>query len=177
MYLEDLWSYGILFIGKSCHAPPPPNSKKHQTFTPLHKICIWTQIRKIKRKLNFNQSESRIKDLRLIFLICVQTQILCKGAIHLHYISRMHIAFNLLIQTSQLAKTLDFMVDTPWVNEKWRQIYLLCILFPAQKEYSMLKIMWQPGVDRQLVCVCGREEEFERLRIMETKMEGWRRWT
>ena len=27
-----------------------------------------------------NQSESRIKDLRLSFLICVQTQILCNGA-------------------------------------------------------------------------------------------------
>ena len=31
--------------------------------------------------LIFNQSESRIKDLRLIFLICIQTQILCNGAI------------------------------------------------------------------------------------------------
>ena len=54
--------------------------------TPLHKICVWTQIRKIKRKLSFNQSESRIMesrimDLRLIFLICVQTQILCNGAL------------------------------------------------------------------------------------------------
>ena len=46
---------------------------------PLHKTCVWTQIRKIKRKLIFNQSESRIKDLRLIFLICVQTQVLCNG--------------------------------------------------------------------------------------------------
>ena len=36
---------------------------------PLHKICVW----KIKRKLSFNQSESRIKGLRLIFLICDQT--------------------------------------------------------------------------------------------------------
>ena len=35
---------------------------------------------KIKRKLSFNQSESRIKGLRLIFLICVQTQIFCNGA-------------------------------------------------------------------------------------------------
>ena len=34
----------------------------------------------IKRKLSFNQSELRIKDLRLIFLICVQTQILCNRA-------------------------------------------------------------------------------------------------
>ena len=32
----------------------------------------WTQIRKIKCKLIFNQSELRIKHLRLIFLICVQ---------------------------------------------------------------------------------------------------------
>ena len=39
----------------------------------LHKICVWTQISKIKRKLIFNQSKSRIKDLRLIFLICDQT--------------------------------------------------------------------------------------------------------
>ena len=51
------------------------------TLAPLHKICVWTQIRKIKRKLIFNQSESRIKDLRLIFMICVQTQILCNGVI------------------------------------------------------------------------------------------------
>ena len=31
---------------------------------PLHKICVWTQIRKIKRNLIFNQSESRTMDLR-----------------------------------------------------------------------------------------------------------------
>ena len=46
----------------------------------LLKICFWTQITKIKCNLSFNQSESRIKDLRLIFLTCVQTQILCNGA-------------------------------------------------------------------------------------------------
>ena len=32
-------------------------------------------------KLIVNQSESRFKDLRLIFLICIQTQIWCNGAI------------------------------------------------------------------------------------------------
>ena len=37
----------------------------------LHKICVWTQIRQITRKLILNQSESCIKDLRLIFLLCV----------------------------------------------------------------------------------------------------------
>ena len=36
---------------------------------------------KNQTQIDFNQSESRIKDLRLIFLICVQTQILCNGAI------------------------------------------------------------------------------------------------
>ena len=51
-----------------------------ETKAPLHKICVWTQIRKIKRNLIFNQSESRINDLRLIFLICVQTHILCNRA-------------------------------------------------------------------------------------------------
>ena len=35
------------------------------------------QISKIKSSLIFNQSESRIKDLSLIFFFCVQTQILC----------------------------------------------------------------------------------------------------
>ena len=44
----------------------------------MHKICV--------NKTNqtqldfFSQSESCIKDLRLIFLICVQTQFLCNGA-------------------------------------------------------------------------------------------------
>ena len=51
---------------------------------PLHKIFVWTQIRKIKRKLIFSQSESRIKDLRLICLICVQMQLLCNGAMVPH---------------------------------------------------------------------------------------------
>ena len=32
----------------------------------LHKISVWTQVRKIKRNLSFNQLESCIKDLRLI---------------------------------------------------------------------------------------------------------------
>ena len=50
----------------------------------MHKICVWMQIRKIKSKLIFYQSEWRIKDLRLIFLICVQTQILCNGAYVTH---------------------------------------------------------------------------------------------
>ena len=55
---------------------------------PLHKICVWTQIRKIKRNLIFNQSESRINDLRLIFLICVQTQILCNRAYVAYHLTR-----------------------------------------------------------------------------------------
>ena len=36
----------------------------HVTLAPLHKICVWTQVGNIKRNLSFNQSESRIKDLR-----------------------------------------------------------------------------------------------------------------
>ena len=40
------------------------------TRAPLHKIWVWTQIRKIKCKLSFNQSESRINDLRLISVTC-----------------------------------------------------------------------------------------------------------
>ena len=35
----------------------------------------------VRQFCQFNQSESRINDLRLIFLICVQTQILCNRAI------------------------------------------------------------------------------------------------
>ena len=49
---------------------------------PLHKFCVWTQIRKIKRKLGFNQSESRIKDYAFDFPDLLKTQILCNGA---HY--------------------------------------------------------------------------------------------
>ena len=49
------------------------------TMAPLHKICVWTLVRKIKRSLSFNQSESRIKDLCSpnFFLTCVQIQLLC----------------------------------------------------------------------------------------------------
>ena len=48
---------------------------------PLHKIFIWTQIRKIKRKSVMRDSAWLKIHLHLIFLICVQTQILCTGAI------------------------------------------------------------------------------------------------
>ena len=47
--------------------------------TPLHKICVWTQMRKIKRKSLMRDSDWLEINLRLIFLICVQTQILCNG--------------------------------------------------------------------------------------------------
>ena len=48
---------------------------------PLHKTCVWTQVRKIKRKSLMRDSDWLKFNLRLIFLICVQTQILCNGAI------------------------------------------------------------------------------------------------
>ena len=51
-----------------------------RTMAPLHKICIWLQIRKIKRKSLMRDSDWLKINLRLIFLICVQTQILCNGA-------------------------------------------------------------------------------------------------
>ena len=47
---------------------------------PLHKMCVRTQIRKIKRKSLMRDSDWLKINLRLIFLICVQTQILCNGA-------------------------------------------------------------------------------------------------
>ena len=47
----------------------------------LRAICDWMQIRKITRNFSFNQSESGIKDLRLIFLTCIQTQIYETGPI------------------------------------------------------------------------------------------------
>ena len=65
-------SYGSCFL----------NTAPGKDIALLHKICVWTQIRKIKRKLNFNQSESRNKGLRFIFLTCVQTQISMQRAIY-----------------------------------------------------------------------------------------------
>ena len=50
------------------------------TMAPLHKICVWTQTRKIKRKSLMRNSDWLKINLRLIFLICVQTQVLCNGA-------------------------------------------------------------------------------------------------
>ena len=52
----------------------------HVFMAPLHKICVWSEIRKIKRKPLMRDSDWLKLNLRLIFLICVQTQILCKGA-------------------------------------------------------------------------------------------------
>ena len=42
------------------------------SMAPLHKICVWTQIRKIKRNLIFNQNRALMTCVTLIFLICVQ---------------------------------------------------------------------------------------------------------
>ena len=70
---------------------------------PLHKICVWTQIRKIKRKsLTLDFDWLKI-NLSLIFLICVQTQILCNGvfvinerAAEIFPISQKSLLFNLV---------------------------------------------------------------------------------
>ena len=48
---------------------------RSRTEAPLHKICVWTQIRKIKRKSLMRDSDWLKIHLHLIFLICVQTQI------------------------------------------------------------------------------------------------------
>ena len=72
IHYESPYCIGTFFL--SPFYPFPWALTLFFSLVPLHKICVWTQIRKIKRKLIFNQSESRIKDLRLIFLICVQTQ-------------------------------------------------------------------------------------------------------
>ena len=42
--------------------------------------CVWTQVRKIKRKSLMRDSDWLKLNLRFIFLICVQTQMLCNGA-------------------------------------------------------------------------------------------------
>ena len=47
----------------------------------LHTICVWTQVWKIKRKSLMRDSDWLKLKLRLIFLICVRTQILYNDAI------------------------------------------------------------------------------------------------
>ena len=57
------------------------NTDTHVTMAPLHETCVRTQVKKtIKRKLLFNQSESRNKALHLIFLASVRMQVLCNRA-------------------------------------------------------------------------------------------------
>ena len=51
-----------------------------ETKAPLRKIGIWTHFRKIKRKPLMRDFDWLKLNLRLIFLISVQTQILCYGA-------------------------------------------------------------------------------------------------
>ena len=53
---------------------------RNSDYGPLHKICVWTQIRKIKRKCLMRDSDWLKIILRFIFLIGVQMQILCNGA-------------------------------------------------------------------------------------------------
>ena len=55
-------------------------NKANMIMVLLHKICVWTQVRKIKRKSLMRDSDWLKLNLRLIFLICVQTQIVCNGA-------------------------------------------------------------------------------------------------
>ena len=49
------------------------------SMAPLHKICVWTQIRIIKRKAIMRDSDWLKLNLRLIYLICVQTQFYATG--------------------------------------------------------------------------------------------------
>ena len=71
--------------------------------------CIKSAFERKSEKSNatcfFKQSESRIKDLRLICLICVQTQFLCNGAI-INY--SVWIAYDAMIQAhrSQLQESI-----------------------------------------------------------------------
>ena len=51
------------------------------TLAPLPKTWVWTQVRELKRKSLMHDSDWLKLNSRLIFLICVQTQILCNGAI------------------------------------------------------------------------------------------------
>ena len=64
------------------------------------------QIRKIKRKLIFNQSESRIKDLHLIFLICVQKRTF--------YATGPLVKTQFAFDFSDLRSNANFMQRGPW---------------------------------------------------------------
>ena len=58
----------------------------------MHKICVWTQIRKIKRKSLMRDSDWLKINFHLSFLICIQTQILCNG-VWISYIYYMYFIF------------------------------------------------------------------------------------
>ena len=60
---------------------------------PLHKTCVWTQIRKIKRKSLMRDSDWLKIKLHLIFLSCIQTQILCNRAQIFYYLEHLHYLF------------------------------------------------------------------------------------
>ena len=51
-----------------------------RTITVLHTIAFERKKKKIKRKSLMRESDWLQFDLRLIFLICVQMQVLCNGA-------------------------------------------------------------------------------------------------
>ena len=68
----------------------------NQIKAPLHKLCVWTQVRKIKRKSLMRDSDWLKLKMRLICLICVQTQFICNGAIvcnHAHEVKRERLCF------------------------------------------------------------------------------------
>ena len=113
----------------------------HVKYTPLHKICVWTQIRKIKHKLIFNQSESRIKDLRLIFLICVQTQILCNGA----NITRKSVAFHfgqILVHLATLYFSSMFLILNQNLITDNRDCLVNCLI--SSQTYNFCNENWRP---------------------------------
>ena len=56
-----------------------PSAHMHK-YGPVANLCLNAN-QTNQTLISFNQSESRIKGLRVIFLICDQTQILCNGAI------------------------------------------------------------------------------------------------
>ena len=75
--LEVPWYIGVnpwlWFKGLRVRFPSVPGTfvLQQDTWAPLHKMCVWTQIWKIKRKSLMRDSDWLKIKLRLIFLICV----------------------------------------------------------------------------------------------------------
>ena len=97
------------------------------TMAPLHKICVWKHIRKIKRKPLMHDSDWFKLSLRLIFLICVQTQMLCNGAILITQI---------------------LLTSGPQINHKqtikWRKKWWVHIYLASNKQTYFMQLSLRP---------------------------------